>query len=309
MDTRKKTLVRTSWISIIGNAVLSLSKIVIGVFSGSLAVVSDGIDSATDVISSIVILYAARIMNRPPNTKYAFGYEKADTIATKVLSFAIFFAGIEMFISTAKSLISAETRELPSSFAIYVTIFSIVGKLLLSAYLHHQGKKAASSMLIANAKNMRMDVLMSVGVLTGLFFTFILNAPWLDSLTGLLVSLFIIKTSIEIFIDTNVVLMDGVKDTSVYQQIIHAVEQISGAKNPHRIRLRQLGSLYMIELDIEVDGNLPLHEAHEIAQAVEENIKGNIDNVYDIVIHIEPLGTKHTEEKFGINKHNFSPNA
>lgn len=302
MNAREKALIRTSWISVIGNAILSLCKIVAGLFSGSLAVVGDGIDSATDVITSIVILYTSRIINRPPNMKYAFGYEKADTIATKFLSFVIFFAGIEMFISTGRSLINAEERELPSFLAIYVTAFSIIGKLLLAAYQYRQGKKTGSSMLIANAKNMRMDVFISTGVLLGLFFTFVLKAPWLDSVTGLLISIYIMKTSIELFIETNVALMDGVKDTSIYKQIIHAVELVPGAMNPHRIRSRQLGNLYMIGLDIEVDGNLPLYEAHEIAQEVEESIKKNIENIYDIIVHVEPAGIEQTKEKFGIDK-------
>ncbi|WP_085535807.1 cation diffusion facilitator family transporter [Massilibacteroides vaginae] len=306
MSSREKVLIHTSWISIIGNAVLSLSKIIIGILSGSLSVVGDGIDSATDVITSIVILYTSRVINRPPNTKYAFGYEKADTVATKILSFVIFFAGIEMFISTLKNLIYAEERALPAVMAIYVTLFSIIGKLLLAAYQNYQGRKTGSAMLIANAKNMKMDVFISLGVLLGLFFTFILNAPWLDSLTGLLISLYIIKTSIEIFMDTNVALMDGVKDTSIYQQIIHAVELVPGATNPHRIRSRQLGNLYIVGLDIEVDGNLSLHEAHQIAQLVEDSIKENIDNIYDIMIHIEPAGVMHPKEKFGVDKNNLS---
>ncbi|MDD2437987.1 MAG: cation diffusion facilitator family transporter [Massilibacteroides sp.] len=305
MNAREKILIKTSWISVIGNAILSLLKIIIGIVSGSLAVVGDGIDSATDVITSIVILYTSRIINRPPDMKYVFGYEKAETIATKVLSFVIFFAGIEMFISTAKNLIYSESRALPSFFAVYVTLFSIFGKLFLSAYQYKQGKKTDSSMLIANAQNMRMDIFISIGVLSGLFFTFILRAPWLDSVTGLLISIYIIKTSISMFIETNVALMDGIKDTSIYKQIIHAVEQVPGAMNPHRIRSRQLGNLYVIGLDIEVDGNLPLHKAHDIAQAVEENIKKNIDNIYDIIVHVEPAGIEQTKEKFGIDKNNL----
>lgn len=305
MSTREQVLIRTSWISIIGNAILSLAKIITGITSGSLAVMGDGIDSATDVITSIVILYTSRIINRPPDAKYAFGYEKADTVATKILSFVIFFAGIQMFISTAKALIYSEQRELPSMTAVYITVFSIIGKLILSAYQSRQGKKTNSKMLIANAKNMRMDVFISVGVLLGLFFTFILNTPWLDSITGLLISIYIIKASVEMFVETNVALMDGVNDASIYKQIIHAVDCIPGATNPHRIRSRQLGSMYMIGLDIEVDGNKSLYEAHEIAQAVEDSIKGNIDNVYDIIVHIEPVGTAQTEEKFGIDKHNL----
>ena len=75
--SREKILIRTSWVSTIGNAILSASKIIIGLFVGSLAVLGDGIDSATDVIISIVMIFTARIMNRPPSKKYVFGYEES----------------------------------------------------------------------------------------------------------------------------------------------------------------------------------------------------------------------------------------
>ena len=88
--SREKILIRTSWVSTIGNAILSASKIIVGLFAGSLAVLGDGIDSATDVIISIVMIFTARIMNRPPSKKYVFGYEKAEGIATKILSLVIF---------------------------------------------------------------------------------------------------------------------------------------------------------------------------------------------------------------------------
>jgi cation diffusion facilitator family transporter len=299
---REKVLVHTSWVSVVGNAILSFSKIVIGIIGGSMAVLGDGVDSATDVVISLVTLFTAKIMSRPPNAKYVYGYEKADNVAAKALSFVIFFAGIQMFISTGRSILYSEARELPSSIVIYVTIFSIIGKLLLAWNQLHQGKKVNSSMLIANAKNMKNDVLISSGVLLGLLFTFVFKLPVLDSITGLLISIYIIKSSISIFKETNVVLMDGVNDTSIYEQIIAATEKVPGACNPHRIRSRQLGNMYMIALDIETDGNISLYQAHEIAQQVEENIKKTIDNVYDIVVHVEPKDTSHTEEKFGIDK-------
>lgn len=299
---REKILIRTSWISVVGNAILSVLKIVVGLFAGSLAVLTDGIDSATDVVISLVTLFTARIVCRPPSQKYVYGYEKADDIATKVLSMIIFFAGLQMLISTCKSILSPEERELPSYIAIYVTIFSMIGKLLLAYYQFRQGKKTESSMLVANAKNMRNDVLISGGVLLGLFFTFILNMPILDSVTGLVISIYIIKSSIDIFIESNVTLMDGVKDPSVYQKIFDAVEKVPGAKNPHRVRSRQIGNLYMIDLDIEADANITLKEAHDISHAVERSIRESVENVYDIVVHIEPEGVHHSKEKFGLNK-------
>ena len=300
--SREKILIRTSWISTIGNAVLSVSKIIVGLLAGSLAVLGDGIDSATDVIISVVMIFTARIMSRPPSKKYVFGYEKAESIATKILSLVIFYAGVQMLLSSVESIFSHEAKEIPSAIAIYVTVFSIAGKLLLALYQYKQGKKINSSMLTANAINMRNDVVISSGVLLGLIFTFIFKLPILDSITGLIISLFIIKSSVSIFMDSNVELMDGVKDVNVYNKIFEAVEKVPGAGNPHRVRSRMIGNLYNITLDIEVDPQMTLMQAHEIADAVEKSIENSIDNVYDILVHVEPAGKCQTDEKFGIDK-------
>ncbi|WP_289304396.1 cation diffusion facilitator family transporter, partial [Parabacteroides goldsteinii] len=275
---------------------------IVGLLAGSLAVLGDGIDSATDVIISVVMIFTARIMSRPPSKKYVFGYEKAESIATKILSLVIFYAGVQMLLSSVESIFSDEVKEIPSAIAIYVTVFSIAGKLLLALYQYKQGKKINSSMLTANAINMRNDVIISSGVLLGLIFTFIFKLPILDSITGLIISLFIIKSSISIFMDSNVELMDGVKDVNIYNKIFEAVEKVPGAGNPHRVRSRMIGNLYNITLDIEVDPQMTLMQAHEIADAVEKSIENSIDNVYDILVHVEPAGKCQTDEKFGIDK-------
>lgn len=300
--SRNRILIRTSWISTIGNTILSASKIVVGLAAGSLAVLSDGIDSATDVVISIVMIFTAHIMNRPPSKKFVYGYEKAESVATKILSFVIFYAGIQMCISSVQHMFSDQPRALPGTVAIYVTALSIVGKACLAFYQYKQGKKINSSLLTANAVNMRNDIIISLGVLIGLGFTFILKLPILDAVAGLVISLFIIKSAVDIFMDSNVELMDGVKDVSIYNKIFDAVEKVPGASNPHRVRSRPVGSLYMIALDVEADGNITLNEAHEIAHQVENSIKQAVENVYDIVVHVEPKGKQHAKEKFGINE-------
>ena len=209
---------------------------------------------------------------------------------------------MQMLLSSVESIFSDEVKEIPSAIAIYVTVFSIAGKLLLALYQYKQGKKINSSMLTANAINMRNDVIISSGVLLGLIFTFIFKLPILDSITGLIISLFIIKSSVGIFMDSNVELMDGVKDVNIYNKIFEAVEKVSGAGNPHRVRSRMIGNLYNITLDIEVDPQMTLMQAHEIADAVEKSIENSIDNVYDILVHVEPAGKCQTDEKFGIDK-------
>ncbi len=299
---KKQILIKASWVSIIGNSILSLAKVFVGIFSGSLAVLSDGIDSATDVVISLVMIFTAKIMNKPPNRKYVYGYEKAEGVATKILSLIIFYAGAQMLISSVQSIFDSSEKALPGKLAIGVTVVSILGKLLLSFYQHRQGKRINSQMLIANAVNMRNDVLISVGVLVGLVFTFVLNLPILDAVTGLVISLFIIWSSVKIFMESNAELLDGVKDETIYNKIFEAVDKVPEAHNPHRARIRTIGNLYMIALDIEVDGDITLNEAHHIAHEVETQIIQTVESIYDIVVHVEPLGLDHPEEKFGIDK-------
>lgn len=302
IEGRNKILLRASWVATVGNTLLSASKIAVGLFAGSLAVLGDGIDSATDVVISIVMLCTSRIVNRPPTRRFAYGFEKAEGIATKLVSFVIFVAGLQMLIASVRGILSPDPRELPSIIAIWVTVFSVLGKLALAIYQYREGKRADSQMLIANAKNMRNDVIISLGVLVGLFFTFILRMPILDTVTGLVISLYIMRSAIGIFMDSSIELMDGVKDTKVYNLIFEAVDSVPGASNPHRVRSRRIGNLYMIALDVEADGSITLDRAHDIAEQVEHAIRGKVRDVYDIIVHVEPAGKCHAEEKFGVDK-------
>lgn len=305
MDNRVRQMVIVSWVSIIANAFLAFLKISIGFWAGSLAVVGDGIDSTSDILTSFITLFTARIISRPPSLAYPYGYNRADTIATKVLAFVIFFAGAELLMATIANLYKTQTQTLPDKWAVYVTIFSVFAKLLLARYQLAAGQKLQSAMLKANAKNMQNDVIISGSVLVGLLLTYVFNMPALDSVMALLVSLWIIKVGFEIFMESNTELMDGVRDASLYERIFEAVSETKGACNPHRTRIRKMSNFYIIELDIEVEPTLTIAEAHSIGQAVELRIKQKIDNVYDILVHLEPLGNVEDEEKYGASSYQF----
>lgn len=299
--TREHQIIRASWLSILVNALLSVLKIVVGLLAGSLAVVADGIDSASDIITSLITLVTARIISKPPNIRHVYGYDKADTVASKLLAFVIFFAGAQLAISTVHRLLENETRELPSIIAVVVVLISIVGKQLLAFYLNNVGKKIDSSMLRANGRNMQNDVVISISVLLGLIFTHLFNMPVLDAITALIVSIWIMIVAVKIIIKTSRELMDGVEDPGVYKTITEAVKQVNEAGNPHRIRVRKMAHYYIVALDIEIDGQLSLDEAHRISHQVEDNIKRKLPNVYDVLIHLEPVGNDNDNEVFGIS--------
>jgi cation diffusion facilitator family transporter len=301
MQEREKQIIRISWIGITGNSILSISKIVLGLVSGSLAVVGDGIDSAGDIITSWITLFTARIIARPPDYKFSYGYARAETIATSVLAFIIFFAGAQLCISTIEIISRGESTVLPSMLSIYVTLFSIGGKAFLSILHLRVGKKINSSMLIANGRNMQNDVIISVAVLIGLFFTFILKMPVMDKITALIISLWIMRVGLRIFLQTIIEMMDGVKDPAIYKKVFEALSEVSSAHNPHKVRIRQFGNLYLVSLDIEVDENITVKESHDIAIQVENNIKSKIDGVSEVLVHIEPSGNVE-KEPYGVTK-------
>jgi len=305
METRVKEIKKASWIAVIGNAFLAIIKIVAGLLAGSLAVVADGIDSVEDIITSLITLITANVLSKPPNKKYPYGYGKAETIATRLLSLIIFAAGIQLAIISAQKIIKGTHAELPLKLAIYVTVISIIGKVLLSYHQFKIGNRTNSEMLKANAKNMQNDVLISLSVLTGLIFTHLLKMPVIDSIAALVVSAWIIKVAMQIFLKTNVELMDGIEDKKIYNIIFKAIDSVEGVKNPHRIVVRSVGHKLKIGADIEVDGDLSLKKAHELAHKVEQSIRSKIDNLFDVTIHVEPTGDKTAEIKYGISRENL----
>ncbi len=301
---RNKYIKQASWIGIIGNTILAIVKILVGFISGSMAVIGDGIDTATDILTYFITLFAAKIMNKPPNYRYPYGYNRAEAVATKALSFVIFFAGAQLFLSTLIQIIKNEPHELPSLLAIYVTVISIVSKAGLALYQFKIGRKIKSNMLIANAKNMQNDILISGSVLAGLIFTQVLKLPLLDLITAIAVGIWIMKAGFDIFMETSRELMDGTDNPELYYKIFDAVEEVGGV-NPHRVRIRKHSNLYTVDLDIEIDGKLTIEVGHDIAQNVEDKIKERIENVYDVLVHIEPKGNVE-KEKFGLSRENIN---
>ncbi len=297
---------RAAMIALFGNAFLAVIKIVTGFVSGSLAVAGDGIDSSTDVIVAVMSLIVSRVIAAPADEEHPWGHGRAETVATIALSFILFFAGGQLVISSAKALFSGEQRPLPGTAALVVTAVSIVGKLILSWTQFSFAKAARSSMLEANGKNMRGDVLISTAVLLGLGISTLFKIPAADPAIALLVGLWVIRAAFSIFREANLELMDGTTDKALYEQLFAAVRSVPDAGNPHRARIRSLASALDIDLDIEVNGDMSVRDAHEVAVSVEKAIRERIDNVYDIVVHVEPTGSAEEEgasgESYGLSE-------
>ena len=296
---RNRMIRRASLTAITGNGALAVAKVVAGLIAGSMAVVGDGIDTSSDILTSFVTLVAVQIMSKPPDRTHPYGHSRAETVATKMLAFFIFFVGAQLAMTSVNKILQARDLHVPSPLALYVTGLSIAGKIFLAFNQFRASRRTSSSMLEANAKNMLNDIFISGSVLVGLVFTLAFELPIVDLLLAVAVSMWIMKTAVQIYLETNLEVMEGLRDQHLYEEIFKAVGEVPEAFNPHRTRIRKMGNMFVIDLDIEVDGRRTVLQAHDIAQQVEERIKASIRNVYDIMVHVEPLGNVEKDEKYG----------
>jgi cation diffusion facilitator family transporter len=184
-----------------------------------------------------------------------------------------------------------------------VTVASVIGKSVLAWYKWRAGSRIASQLLVADAKNMRADIVISMAVLVGLLAAHLLQMTWIDAVLALGVSAWILRVAFGMFLETSDELMDGTTDSELYQQVFLAVAETEGADNPHRTRVRKMGGMVVVDLDIEVDGSLSVATAHAIAQDAERRIKHHVPNAYDVLVHVEPRGNVEDAERYGLRNH------
>ena len=297
---------RAAFIALVGNLFLAVLKIATGLTAGSLAVLGDGLDSSTDVAIAIMTLAVGFIINQPSDKEHPWGHHRAETLGTIVLAFIIMFAGFQLFESAVRQLTSGTVTETPGLIALAVTVVSIIGKLILALTQYRLGKKSGSAMILANAKNMTNDIIISLSVFVGLGAANLFKMPSLDAITALLVSLWVMKSAVGIFREQNLELMDGNADDELYRTLFEAVHSVKGAGNPHRARIRKMASSWDIDLDIEVAGNLTVRQAHDIAERVEKAVRNAIPYVYDIMVHVEPAGNGEHDEQYGLSAKDLS---
>lgn len=288
--------------ALIGNAVLAVIKIGLGFYSGSRALLGDGVDSSADVLISVITLAVAKIISRPADLKHPWGHGRAETIATAFLSFVIFFVGAQLIFNSVSELISGDMRAVRSGVAVIAAVISIIGKSLLAVSQYVLGRRSDSAMIKANAKNMSADVVVSAGVLAGLLIGSLTGSMLADTVIAVLIGAWVIKTAIGIFLQANLELMDGGGGAKHYLTVFNAVKSVEGAGNPHRVRMRRIAGFWDIDIDIEVDPVLTVLEAHVIACSVEEEIRLRLENVFDIVVHVEPSGHCGLDEGFGLSE-------
>lgn len=285
----ESTATRVSMVSIVGNTVLALFKLFAGIVANSGAMISDAVHSASDILSSIIVIIGVKLSARDSDNAHPYGHERFECVAAIVLSVILFVVGIFIGESAINSITGRNTSNLavPGMLALAAAVISIVSKEAMFHYTKYYAKKLNSSALMADAWHHRSDAFSSIGALIGIVGARI-GFEILDPIASLVICVFIIKASYDIFKDAINKMIDRSCSEDVEQKITACAAQQDGVLKIDNIKTRMFGNRIYVDIEICADGKLTLEEGHEIAENVHTAIENNFENVKHIMVHVNP---------------------
>lgn len=285
----KRIANRVAFITILENVLLSIFKLFAGIFAKSNAMISDAIHSASDVFSTIVVLIGVKLASKDSDKEHPYGHERLECVAAILLSMVLLFTGLEIGSKAFENIISGEygNLERPGMLALVAAIVSIVTKELMYWYTRYHAKKIDSSALMADAWHHRSDALSSVGALIGIGGA-MLGYPVMDSVASLVIFVFIAKAAYDIFKDAIDKMVDHSCDEETEQKLYDTVMSQEEVLGIDLLQTRIFGNKIYVDVEIQVNGEYTLHEAHKIAEEVHENIEQNFPKVKHVMVHVNP---------------------
>ncbi len=295
-----KIINKVAIVTIVVNLILSIGKFVAGIVGNSTAMVSDAVHSASDVLSTFIVLIGARIAVKSEDRDHNYGHDKFENIASVILAMMLFATALALGYAGIQSIISATKGEFvkPSYIALVAAIVSIVVKEGMYWYTIYYAKKLDSQALKADAWHHRSDAFSSVASFVGILGA-ILGALVLEGIATLLIAVLIIKVSYDIVKVVIKQLTDHAAPEELVSKIYKTIDDDEDVKNIDVLKTRISGSIIYVDAEIAVDSSLNIVDAHAIAERVHDKIEQDFKEVRHIAIHVNPyFGEEKQEETF-----------
>ena len=285
----EKIVLKTSVVTIIVNALLSVFKLIAGILGSSMALISDAVHSASDVFSTFIVLIGVKISSKKADKRHPFGHERFECVAAIILAAVLFATGAGIGYSGVENIVSGAYKELeiPKLIALIAAALSIVVKEGMFWYTIIAAKRVNSTALKADAWHHRSDALSSIGSLVGVVGA-MCGVPVLDSVACLVICAMIIFAAVKIFIDAVKKMTDEACDERTENEIKEFISSCDGVKRIDLLMTRLFGNRIYVIVEIACDGSLSLYEAHEIAETLHKGIEENFPLVKHITVHVNP---------------------
>ncbi|ACA54162.1 cation transporter [Clostridium botulinum] len=285
-EERLKIGNKVSNITIIVNIILSFIKVLFGIIGHSAATIADGIHSLSDVLSTIAVIIGLKISSKPADKDHPYGHEKLEAVTSKLLATMLFLTALFIGYSGIKVIINKDFS-VPSKITIYVAILSIVTKEWMYRYTLKAAKKINSTALEADAWHHRSDSFSSIGTLIGIIGAR-LKYPILDPIASLVICIFIIKVSIDIYKNSINQLVDHCADEKTINMITEQIKSVKEVERIDELKTRLHGSKLYVDVEIALDYSLSLKESHSIAEKVHDKIEASNNDIIHCMVHVNP---------------------
>lgn len=288
-DEFQRVANKVSFVTIIGNILLSVMKLIAGFIAHSNAMISDAIHSASDVFSTFVVIIGIKLASKKADKEHPYGHERLECVAAIVLSMVLFITGFGIGVAALKNITSGDYNNIvvPGILALVAAIVSIVSKEAMYWYTRHNAKRIDSSALMADAWHHRSDAFSSIGALIGIAGAR-LGFPIMDSIASLIIFVFIIKAAYDIFKDAIDKMVDHACDDDTVNQIRECVMKHEDVLGIDMLQTRIFGNKIYVDLEIATDGSYTLSKAHTIAESVHDDIEKSFPKVKHIMVHVNP---------------------
>ena len=287
MENTSKIAFRVSRISIYANAALSAVKLLAGLIAHSGAMVSDAVHSISDVFSTFIVMIGVRLAGKESDKEHPYGHERMECVAAIVLAGVLLATGLMIGYSGVQKILHPEELQVPGVLALAAALLSIAVKEAMFQYTRKAAKQIDSDALMADAWHHRSDALSSIGALIGIGGA-LLGLPILDPIASLVICVFIAKAAYDIFRDAINKMVDESVDEETEKALRACAMAHPGVLGIDRLMTRKFGSRVYVEMEIAVDGSIPLTDAHAIAEGVHNDIEQQYPKVKHIMIHVNP---------------------
>ncbi|MGC8867700.1 MAG: cation diffusion facilitator family transporter [Elusimicrobiales bacterium] len=297
MEEEKRKVV---FLSIVSNTFLIITKISVGLITGSISIISEAIHSSIDLIAAVMTFFAIRASSIPPDKEHPYGHSKAENISGFVEALLIITAALWIIYESIKKLIFSQPVEFVVA-GIAVMLFSAVVNFYVSKKLYKTSLKTDSIALRADAVHLTTDVYTSVGVTFGLFLIYFLEKifpqkhfHWIDPAFAIMVAGIIIKTGLSLTSESIKDLMDSCISDSEIQKIEDIIKNSEDVIAYRNLKTRKAGGRIFIEFELVIDKNISFEKAHLITEKVASNIRNKIKS--DVIIHPEPSSAQSNKD-------------
>jgi len=296
--TNEQIAIRASLVTITCDILLTVFKMVVGILGGFTAVVADAVHSLADMLTTIIVMIGVKMANRKADKEHPYGHERFECVAAIILSIILFFTGAGIGWAGIQEIMSTDYGEHATLFgilALVAAVATITVKEAMYWYKRSAAKKVNSSAMMAEAWHHRIDALTSIGSFIGVLGV-MLGFPIFDPIAAIVICLFVIKVSIDIFRETIGKMTDKACDVDTeneMRQLILAQKKVLGID---MLKTRLFGDRIYVDVEILVDGAVLLYEAHEIAHYVHDAIEEKFEKVKHCSVHVNPARVEGSEE-------------